>query len=163
MNENDYDSLYNVLADSDIMRHYPYIFDEKRVRNWILCNKERYEAFGLGLWAVVLKQNGNMIGDCGLTMQSIDGVINPEICYHIAMRYQRCGYAKEAGKAVRDWIFENTPFNSVYSYMTADNLPSYSTAKALGMTHEKDYNDAEGEKSVYRITRERWERIKVSH
>ena len=35
MTYDDYDALYNVLADSDIMCHYPYIFDEKRVRGWI--------------------------------------------------------------------------------------------------------------------------------
>ena len=35
MNEEDFDDLYCVLADSDIMQHYPYTFDEKRVRGWI--------------------------------------------------------------------------------------------------------------------------------
>ena len=30
MNMDDYDALYKVLADSDIMLHYPYTFDEKR-------------------------------------------------------------------------------------------------------------------------------------
>ena len=35
MNENDFDALYEVLADADIMQHYPYTFDESRVRNWI--------------------------------------------------------------------------------------------------------------------------------
>lgn len=29
MNMDDYDALYEVLADSDIMLHYPYTFDEK--------------------------------------------------------------------------------------------------------------------------------------
>ena len=28
----DYEALYAVLADSDIMQHYPYTFDEERVR-----------------------------------------------------------------------------------------------------------------------------------
>ena len=32
MTEQDYEALYAVLADSDIMQHYPYTFDEKRVR-----------------------------------------------------------------------------------------------------------------------------------
>ena len=32
MTENDYDALYQVFADSDIMQHYPYTFDEARVR-----------------------------------------------------------------------------------------------------------------------------------
>ena len=35
MTENDFDALYKVLADSDIMQHYPYTFDEVRVRVWI--------------------------------------------------------------------------------------------------------------------------------
>jgi len=41
MTEQDYDALYRVLADSDIMQHYPYTFDEKRVRGWIDKNRER--------------------------------------------------------------------------------------------------------------------------
>lgn len=36
MNTEDYEALYAVLADSDIMKHYPYTFDEKRVMEWIL-------------------------------------------------------------------------------------------------------------------------------
>lgn len=31
----DFDALYKVLADSDIMQHYPYTFDEIRAQNWI--------------------------------------------------------------------------------------------------------------------------------
>ena len=39
MNMDDFDALYVVLADSYIMQHYPYSFDEKRVREWIVCKK----------------------------------------------------------------------------------------------------------------------------
>lgn len=56
MNEEDFDDLYCVLVDSDIMQHYPYTFDEKRVRGWIEKNQERYQIFGFGLWAVCLKK-----------------------------------------------------------------------------------------------------------
>ena len=59
----DYEPLYAVLADSDIMQHYPYTFDEARVRGWIDRNIERYSVFGFGLWAVCLRENGEMIGD----------------------------------------------------------------------------------------------------
>ena len=117
MTEEDFHALYNVLADSDIMQHYPYVFDANRVRNWILRNIERYRVFGFGLWAVCLKSTGEMIGDCGLTMQLINGEVKPEIGYHIRGDQQRMGYAKEAAIAVRDWTFHNTPFNAVYSYM----------------------------------------------
>lgn len=33
LREEDFDALYAVLGDSDITRHYPYTFDEARVRN----------------------------------------------------------------------------------------------------------------------------------
>ena len=35
MTSDDFGALYEVLADSDIMKHYPYTFDEKGVRNRI--------------------------------------------------------------------------------------------------------------------------------
>ncbi len=55
MNMEDFDALYAVLADSAIMQHYPYTFDEKRVGEWIERNMNRYEENGFGLWAVCLK------------------------------------------------------------------------------------------------------------
>lgn len=154
----DFEALYEVLADSDIMQHYPYTFDEQRVRNWIVRNKERYEIFGFGLWAVVLKETGEMIGDCGLTLQNINGTIKPEIGYHIARKHQRKGYAKEAARACRDWSFENTPFNILYSYMKASNVASSATAMANGMRKVDEFTDEENETTVvYAIAREEWE------
>lgn len=130
MSTEDYDALYAVLADSDIMQHYPYTFDEARVRGWIERNMERYRIFGFGLWAVCLKETGEMIGDCGLTMQNIGGVIKPEIGYHIRKDMQKKGYAKEAASAVRDWTFENTTFNIIFSYMKYTNTPSAKSAQS---------------------------------
>jgi hypothetical protein len=42
-------SLHYILADSDIMQHYPYTFDKARVMNWIGKSIERYNIFGFGL------------------------------------------------------------------------------------------------------------------
>ena len=157
----DFDALYAVLAESDIMRHYPYTFDEARVRNWIHKNRERYRVFGFGLWAVCLKSTGEMIGDCGLTMQNISGTILPEIGYHIAKAYQRRGYAAEAARAVRDWAFTHTPFGRVYSYMKKANAPSAAVARANGMTLLHEFTDAEGEQTVvYGISRADWQNFK---
>lgn len=154
MTDEDYESLYRVLADSDIMQHYPYTFNEKRVRGWIRKNIERYSIFGFGLWAVCLKDTGEMIGDCGLTMQMINGSIRPEIGYHLRRDMQRKGYAREAAGAVRDWTFENTPFRQVFSYMKKTNIPSSATAESIGMRYLEEYADEENElTSVYGISR----------
>ena len=158
MNEGDYDALYAVLADSDIMQHYPYTFDEARVRGWISRNIERYRIFGFGLWAVCLKETGEMIGDCGLTMQMIGNSIKPEIGYHIRKDCQRRGYAKEAASAVRDWTFNNTPFNMIYSYMKHTNTPSAMTALSYGCHQVDEFeDDTNGITKVFAISREEWE------
>lgn len=153
----DFDALYAVLADSDIKQHYPYTFDEKRVHNWIAKNRERYQVFGFGLWAVCLKSTGEMIGDCGLTMQDINNTILPEIGYHIAKVHRRQGYAKEAARGVMDWVFENTPFHTVYSYMKKDNTAPSATARANGMQLLWEFTDDEGGQTVvYGINRTLW-------
>lgn len=143
MNIDDYDALYAVLSDSEIMQHYPYAFDEQRVRGWIERNRNRYKENGFGLWAVCLKDTGEMIGDCGLTLQCIDGKMLPEIGYHIRSDCQRKGYAKEAAGAVRDWAFKNTDYPALYSYCKYTNTASFRTAEAIGMHFVKEYPDQE--------------------
>ncbi len=155
----DFSAMYGVLADSDIMQHYPYTFDENRVWSWIACNQNRYRIFGFGLWAVTLKSTGEVIGDCGLTMQNINGVIAPEIGYHIAKKHQRQGYAGEAARKCRDWTFQNTPFNVIYSYMEKSNIPSARTAMSNGMKLTGEYDHDGVTTCVYSITRSEWEKL----
>ena len=143
----DFNSLYEILSDQETMEHYPKPFDEKEVRGWIQWNIENYAKYGFGLWAVVLKETGRMIGDCGITIQDIDGDLLPEIGYHIHKKYWRKGFGSEAARAVRDWVFENTG--------------SYSTAIANGMRKIKEYPDEKNTVSyVYAITRDEWEALK---
>lgn len=156
----DFDDLYEILSDEETMKHYPKPFDEEKVRYWINWNITNYETFGFGLWAVVLKDTNEMIGDCGITMQIIDGEIKPEIGYHINKKYQRRGYATEAARKCRDYVFQNTPFNIIYSYMKYTNIGSYSVAIKNGMKLIKEYDDPKNIISkAYAITRKEWESL----
>ena len=156
----DFDDLYEILSDEETMKHYPKPFDEEKVRYWINWNITNYATFGFGLWAVVLKDTNEMIGDCGITMQIIDGEIKPEIGYHINKKYQRRGYATEAARKCRDYIFKNTSFNIIYSYMKYTNIGSYSVAIKNGMKLIKEYDDPKNIISeAYAITRKEWENI----
>ena len=133
MNPDDFQALFQVLGDPETMWHYPYTFDGQHVRDWIERNRNRYRKDGFGLWAVCLKDTGEMIGDCGLTLQNIKGEILPEIGFHIRRDCQRKGYAKEAARAVRDWAFRNTDYPALYSYCKYTNEPSFRTAESIGM------------------------------
>ena len=155
----DQDRLYQILSDPETMKHYPKPYDEQGTIRWIRWNLDNYEKYGFGLWALELKESGEMIGDCGITMQNIDSELLPEIGYHIDRKYWRKGLAKEAARTVRDWGFSNTRFDALYSYMPASNVASYSTAASIGMKRIKEYDDPDGVKHyVYRITREEWEK-----
>lgn len=157
----DFDSLFEILSDEENMEHYPKPFDEEKVRGWIQWNIENYARYGFGLWAVVLKKTGEVIGDCGITIQNIDGEFLPEIGYHIHKKYWRQGYGSEAAKAVRDWLFENTKYDCLYSYMKYTNIGSYSTALANGMKKVKEYPDEKNTiSSAYAITRKEWKALK---
>ena len=157
----DFNTLYEILSDSETMRHYPAPFDREKVRYWIEWNLENYAVFGFGLWAVVLKETGQMIGDCGITMQNIHGKIKPEIGYHIHKDHQRRGYASEAATACRDYIFQNTPFHTIYSYMKYTNEGSWCTAMKNGMALVEEFEDPVNTVTrVYAITREAWENLK---
>lgn len=153
----DFGALYEILSDEETMQHYPKPFTKEKVQDWILWNLDNYAVFGFGLWAVVLKATGQVIGDCGVTLQNINGSLRPEIGYHIHKTHQRKGYATEAARRCKDWIFQNTPFNIVYSYMKYTNIASGTVAVKNGMRLTEAYDDPVNTVSkAYAITREQW-------
>lgn len=157
----DFDALYAILSDAETMQHYPSPYDREKTKRWIQWSLDNYEKYGFGLWAIVLKETGEFIGDCGITLQNIDGEMLPEIGYHIHKNHWRKGFAKEAGCAVRDWAFTHTPYDVLYSYMKYTNVASYSTAQAIGMQKIKEYADpVDIVLYVYAITREEWNNLK---
>ena len=151
--EKDYDALYPILSDPITMQHYPKPYDERGVRRWISWSLDNYAQHGFGWWALILKESGELIGDCGITMQKIDGELLPELGYHIDRRYWRRGYGREAALAVLDWAFSHTDYDRLYSYMTTENVASYSLAEAVGMTRIKEYTDDGESLYVYCINK----------
>jgi ribosomal-protein-alanine N-acetyltransferase len=79
----DIDALAVVISDPETMRFYPEPRDRAGVESWIERNRRRYRDDGHGLWAMVLKSSGEVVGDCGLTRQTVDGVDEIEIGYHV--------------------------------------------------------------------------------
>jgi len=79
----DVDALALVISDPVTMRYYPTPYDRPAVEQWIQRNRTRYAKDGHGLWAMILKSTGELIGDCGLINQDVDGTIELEIGYHV--------------------------------------------------------------------------------
>jgi RimJ/RimL family protein N-acetyltransferase len=123
------------------MKHYPHPFDAEETRHWIRKNLDRYIKDSFGMWAVELKENGQLIGDCGITMQNIHGNLEPEVGYHINKKYQKQGYATEAAAACIKYAFDELNFTRVFSYMKYTNEASARVAMKNGMQFIEEYED----------------------
>lgn len=155
----DFDNLKAIISDKETMKYYPKPYDDNGVNRWIKWCQDLYSK-GYGLYALELKDSHVFIGDCGVTLQNIDGDIVYEIGYHINKNYWNKGYASEAAKTIKEWFFSNTSNEEVYSYMNSDNIGSCNVAINNGMKFVKEYDEEGIKHKVYKITRKEYENEK---
>lgn len=136
----DRDDLAAVLCDPLSMVYYPAPFTRQQVEDWITWNIENYKKYRHGLWAVMLKENNVFLGDCGITMQDIDGELLPELGYHINRKYCGNGYATEAATVCMKYAFDTLDYQSLFTYTKHDNIPSRRVAEKIGMTFVKHFD-----------------------
>ena len=130
----DLDALCRILCDEEVMcTAYESAFSIEEAQNWMNRHFRRYEEYGFGLWAVVLKKTNEMIGQCGLTMQSWRERELLEIGYLFQKAYWHKGYATEAAIACKEYAFSVLNANSVYSIIRDKHIASQNVAVRNGM------------------------------
>ena len=134
LEEDDFDALAAILRDPQVMYAYEHGFDLEEVRQWLDRQLERYADYGFGLWAVIEKASGELIGQCGVTMQDCLGREVPEIGYHLRRDKWHNGFAIEAARACRKYAFTTLGFREVWSIIRENNLPSQRVAMRNGMS-----------------------------
>jgi ribosomal-protein-alanine N-acetyltransferase len=155
----DADAIARVLSDPETMRFYPAPYDRTGVEEWIGRNLYRYTKDGHGLWAMILTANGDLIGDCGLIVQNVDGVDQVEIGYHVRRDLWRQGLATEAARACRDYGFSHLSVERLISLIRPENLPSRRVSEKNGMTVWKETTRVGLPHLVYAIAREAAQRL----
>lgn len=134
MTQADYPALCKILQDAQVMYAYEHAFSEQEVQDWLDKQRKRYETDGFGLWAVILKETGELIGQCGLTLQDWDDKQVVEIGYLFQKAAWGNGYATEAAQACKHYAFETLGIEEVFSIIRDNNIASQSVAKRNGMT-----------------------------
>jgi ribosomal-protein-alanine N-acetyltransferase len=135
--ESDVDALQAVLGDPVAMQYYPAPFDRQGVEAWITKNRDRYQRDGYGLWAMLLKDTGELIGDCGCTVQEVEGRNEVEVGYHVRRDLWGKGYATEAARACMGYAFAKIGTERVISIIRPENVQSKRVAEKNGLTCEK--------------------------
>ena len=95
----------------------------------------------IGFFAVFLKNSNILIGNCGISIQNIDGINEFEIGYYFNKNHWGLGYASEATIAMKHYGFKNLNLKKLCSYITKDNFASRAVAEKNGMKLEKLYNN----------------------
>lgn len=133
MEHSDMEALSTILQDEEVMYAYEGAFDDDEVEAWMARQLRRYEEFGFGLWGLFLKESGEMIGQCGITMQEYGTTPVPEIGYLLARAYWHRGYATEAAAACREYGSGVLHFDRLYSIIRDTNTASQRVALRNGM------------------------------
>jgi RimJ/RimL family protein N-acetyltransferase len=147
MTEEDLPALRPILQDPVTMTAYEGAFDEDQVQTWLQRTLDRYRDDGYALWAVVLRETGEMIGQCGPTVQHILDEDVLEVGYLFNRAHWHRGYATEAAAGVRDHAFASLGAERVYAQIRDTNIASMNVAIRLGMTVRgrfvKNYRDVD--------------------
>jgi len=136
--DGDLDDLRSILGDAETMRFYPRAYTSDEVRDWIARNIQCFRRTGLGMWAIELKETGEFVGDSGITDQNVNGVIEPEIGWHVRRSHWGRGIATEAALSHRDRAMGELGMSRLISLIRPENTASRRVAEKLGMTVENE-------------------------
>ena len=129
----DKDDLSLILQDDITMRYYNGKLSDAEVDDWLARQLQRYRDYGFGAWAVLRKDNQDLIGQCGLTMQGWKDQTLLEIGYLLRRDEWHKGYAIEAAKACKAYAFTQLDAKVVHSIIRDTNFPSKQVARRNGM------------------------------
>ena len=128
----DVEEFYRIYSNPAITRYmdglYPDIEQEKAyIREYI---EKVYTFYGFGVWTVVEKESGAVIGRAGISYR--EGFEDPELGFIIGVPWQRKGYAREVCRAVLEYAWKALDFDCVQALVEPENIPSLHLCEELG-------------------------------
>ena len=134
MEISDIDAILRIFTDPLVIASFGIPpFERQQMERWVQRNLSHQNEYGYGLFSVILKSNGLLIGDCGLEQMDIEGVKVAELGYDFHSDYWHQGLATEAAKAVCDYAFRGLTLPRLVSLIRVGNDASRSVAERLGM------------------------------
>lgn len=134
----DCDELLKIWGDAEAMRLFPKTLNREEMIAWIDRNLTRYKSYGYGLWAVILKESQQFVGDCGLMVQQVDGAEELEVGYHFNRKFWGLGLATEAARGCMEYAFNHLNRRRIISMIRPENVSSRRVAERNGLKIEKE-------------------------
>lgn len=134
----DFDAICDLYSDSSMTEFMEPLFEPEEEREYQRQYIERiYKFFGYGLWLIVNKADGKVIGRAGVeSKESCNDLSQVELSYQIAVPYQNKGFATEVCKAIVDYAFKDLGKTSIIAKADKNNLPSVKLLENLGFCNQ---------------------------
>lgn len=105
-----------------------------------------YNIWGFGIWLIIRKSDGEILGKAGLGTREASGSSREEylydLGYEILPEYRCMGYGKRAAGLVIEYAKQELLINRLALYVAKDNEASIRLARSLGFeVIEKDNNE----------------------
>lgn len=136
---NDLDALHRIFSDPITMRFWPAPFTLDATQQWIERNWRNYVTLGFGRWALILKDSGELIGDCGVVQAEVDGKPEYDLGYILHHPYWNRGYATESAAACLHQAINTFGLRRIVANMATDHIASRRVAEKIGMQREKTF------------------------
>ena len=154
MRPEDAADLLGIFGDPKVMAAFGVApFDHGQMEAWLQRNLEHQARHGYGLFAVILKANGLLIGDCGLERTEVAGQPETELGYDLRSDHWGRGLATEAATAVRDYAFATLDLPRLVSLIRQGNLASRRVAEKVGMRLDRELTFGELRYWLYAVAR----------
>jgi ribosomal-protein-alanine N-acetyltransferase len=107
------------------------------VEDWIRRNRARYRDCGFGLWAMLLKSSGELIGDCGFFIREVEGHLAFELAWHVRRDLWGQGFATEAAQGCIAYASSTLGAERIIALIRPENPSSCKVAEKNGMRCER--------------------------
>jgi ribosomal-protein-alanine N-acetyltransferase len=150
----DLQNVWTIRSDPEVMKYIGAGRPESVSEVQAILNKilTQWEQHGFGPWALIDKENGDLIGWCGL--RYLDDTGDVEIAYGIAKAYWGQGLASEAATATIKYGFDQLQLPRIVAVACPDNLTSLRVLEKLGMKYVKVAHFYNADVLYYAISRE---------
>ncbi len=132
----DVDSFYRIYAEPSITEYMENLFADKDeqiayIKDYI---EKVYAFYGYGMWTVLEKESGAVIGRAGISWR--EGYDVPELGFVIGVPWQRQGYAYEVCKAILAYAKEEFAMEQVQALVRMGNKKSLRLCEKLGFVQD---------------------------
>lgn len=134
----DLDRIYEMYEDPDMTAYMDALYREKAEEAEYLREYQDkiYAFYGFGVWSVVEKERGLVIGRAGISMR--EGFKEPELGFCIDKNFRHHGYALEVCEAILYFMMEEYQVSAFQALVRPGNEASVGLLEHLGFNYRED-------------------------